>query len=166
MIRSRFLAIVVIAGSGLAAVPGLAQPSSPEAGDARYTFHRADDGGYLRLDGRSGQVSMCQRRSTGWQCQLVPDERAALEAEISRLQSDTALLKKELLSRNLPLPDGMRLDQPGSMGSKSQGSKSQVQRPPLPDDAEINRIMGVMEKIWRRMVEMIQSVQRDLQKRI
>ena len=157
MIRSRLLAIVVIAGSGLAAAAAGAQPSSPEGGDTRFTFHRADDG-YLRLDGRSGQVSMCHRRTTGWQCQLVPDERTALEAEISRLQSDTAALKKELLSRNLPLPDGMRPDQPGP--------KSQVQRPQLPDDAELNRIMGVMEKIWRRMVEMIQSVQRDLQKRI
>jgi len=162
MIRSRLLAIVVIAGSGLAAAAAGAQPSSPEGGDTRFTFHRADDG-YLRLDGRSGQVSMCHRRATGWQCQLVPDERTALEAEISRLQSDNAVLKKELLSRNLPLPDGMRPDQPGS---KSQVPKSQVQRPQLPDDAEINRIMGVMEKIWRRMVEMIQSVQRDLQKRI
>lgn len=158
MIRSRLLAIVVIAGSGLAAAAAGAQPSSPEGGDTRFTFHRADDGGYLRLDGRSGQVSMCHRRTTGWQCQLVPDERAALEAEISRLQSDTAALKKELLSRNLPLPDGMRPDQPGL--------KSQVKRPSLPDDAEFNRIMGVMEKIWRRMVEMIQSVQRDFQKRI
>lgn len=157
MIRSRLLAMVVIAGSGLAAAVAGAQPLSPEAGDARYTFHRADDG-YLRLDGRSGQVSMCHRRTTGWQCQLVPDERAALEAEISRLQNDNAALKKELLSRSLPLPDGMRSDQPGS--------KSQVRRPQLPDDAEINRIMGVMEKIWRRMVEMIQSVQRDFQKRI
>ena len=157
MIRSRLLAIVVIAGSGLAAAAAGAQPSSPEGGDTRFTFHRADDG-YLRLDGRSGQVSMCHRRTTGWQCQLVPDERTALEAEISRLQSDNAALKKELLSRSLPLPDGMRPDQPGP--------KSQVQRPRLPDDAELNRIMGVMEKIWRRMVEMIQSVQRDLQKRI
>jgi hypothetical protein len=162
MIRSRLLAIVVIAGSGLAAAAAGAQPSSPEGGDTRFTFHRADDG-YLRLDGRSGQVSMCHRRTTGWQCQLVPDERTALEAEISRLQSDNAALKKELLSRSLPLPDGMRPDQPGS---KSQVPKSQVQRPQLPDDAELNRIMGVMEKIWRRMVEMIQSVQRDLQKRI
>ncbi|HZO47367.1 MAG TPA: hypothetical protein VFB68_15835 [Xanthobacteraceae bacterium] len=162
MIRSRLLAIIVIAGSGLAAAAASAQPSSPEGGDTRFTFHRADDGGYLRLDGRSGQVSMCQRRTTGWQCQLVPDERTALEAEISRLQSDNAVLKKELLSRNLPLPDGMRPDQPGSKSLP----KSQVQRPQLPDDAELNRIMGVMEKIWRRMVEMIQSVQRDLQKRI
>lgn len=155
MTRSSLLAMVVI-GSALGVGSATAQPSSPEGGDARFTFHRADDG-YLRLDGRSGQVSMCNRRTSGWQCQLVPDERAALEAEISRLQSDNAVLKKELLSRNLPLPNGMRPDEPGS--------KSQLQRPQLPDDAELNRIMGVMEKIWRRMVDMIMSVQRDLQKR-
>ena len=100
---------------------------------------------------------MCNRRTSGWQCQLVPDERAALEAEIARLQSDNAALKKELLTRNLPLPGRHAPDEPAS--------KSHVQRPQLPDDAELNRVMAVMEKIWRRMVEMILSVQRDLQKR-
>ena len=157
--QSRLLASFVIVGSlasVLAVASVSAQPSSPESGDARFTFHRADDG-YLRLDGRSGQVSMCNRRTSGWQCQLVPDERTALEAEIARLQSDNAMLKKELLTRSLPLPNGMHPEQPSP--------KSQVQRPPLPDDAEINRVMAVMEKIWRRMVEMILSVQRDLQKR-
>jgi hypothetical protein len=156
MIRSRLLAMV-IAGSALAATVAGAQPSAPEGGDSRFTFNRADDG-YLRLDGRTGQVSMCNRRSSGWQCQLVPDERLALEAEIARLQSDNAALKKELLSRNLPLPNGMR--------PESADSKSRVQRPQFPDDAELNRIMGVLEKVWRRLVEMIASVQRDLQKRI
>src|SRR5262245_66484441 len=111
MFRSRLLAIVIAVSAFAGAAS--AQPSSPESGDARFTFHRADDG-YLRLDGRSGQVSMCNRRTSGWQCQLVPDERAALEAEISRLQSDNAALKKELLARNLPLPSGMGPEQPGS----------------------------------------------------
>jgi hypothetical protein len=156
MFRSRLLAIL-IAGSAIATAAAHAQPSSPEAGDGRFTFHRADDG-YLRLDGRSGQVSMCNRRTSGWQCYLIPDERTALEAEIARLQSDNAALKKELLSRSLPLPNSMRPDQPAP--------KSHVQRPQFPDDAELNRIMGMMEKIWRRMVEMILNVQRDLQKRI
>jgi hypothetical protein len=155
MDRSRFLATIVIAGSVLAAAAH-AQPSSPESGDGRYVFHRAGDG-YLRLGGRSGQVSMCNRRTSGWQCQLVPDERVALESEITRLQNDNAALQKELLSRNLPLPEGMRPDQPSS--------KPQLQSPQLPDDAELNRVMAMMEKIWRRMVEMILSVQRDLQKR-
>jgi hypothetical protein len=163
MIRTRLLAtcFVAIAGSALAVAGAAAQPSSPESGDARFTFHRADEG-YLRLDGRSGQVSMCNRRTSGWQCQLVPDERTALEAEISRLQGDNAALKKELLSRSLPLPNGMSPDQGAP---KSQTPKSQVQRPQLPDDAELNRIMAFMEKVWRRMVEMILSVQRDLEKR-
>jgi hypothetical protein len=157
MIRWRLLAIFVVAGSALAAPVAGTQPSSPESGDGRFTFHRADDG-YLRLDGRSGQVSMCTRRTSGWQCQLVPDERTALEAEIARLQSDNAVLKQELLTRSLPLPNGMSPDQPGP--------KSNVQRPQLPDDAELNRIMSVLERVWRRLVEMIASVQRDLQKRI
>lgn len=150
------MALFVIAAITLSGAAAFAQNAPAESDDSRYTFNRADDG-YLRLDGRSGQVSMCNRRASGWQCQLVPDERTALEAEITRLQSDNAALKKELLSRSLPLPNGMRPDQPAP--------KSQVQRPQLPDDAELNRVMAVMEKIWRRMVEMILSVQRDLQKR-
>ena len=157
MIRSHLLA-TVIASSALAATVAHAQPAAPEGGDGRFTFNRAEDGGYLRLDGRTGQVSMCNRRASGWQCQLVPDERSALEAEITRLQGDNAALKKELLSRNLPLPNGMRPEQATP--------KPHVQRPQFPDDAELNRIMGVLEKVWRRLVEMIASVQRDLQKRI
>ena len=52
----------------------------------------------------------------------------------------------------------MRPDQPAP--------KSNVQRPQLPDDAELNQMMAFVEKVWRRMVEMIVSVQSDLQKRI
>jgi hypothetical protein len=151
------LLATVIAGSALASAVAIAQPAPQDGEDGRFTFHRADDG-YLRLDGRTGQVSLCQRRPSGWQCQLVPDERAALEVEIARLQGDNAALKKELLRRNLPLPNGMHQDRPAP--------KSNVQRRQLPDDDEINRIMNVIEKVWRRMVEMILSVQRDLQKRI
>ena len=70
-----------------------------------------------------------------------------------------ALPETIAISKNgLPLPNGMGADQPAP--------KSNVQRPQLPDDAELNRIMAVIEKVWRRMVEMILSVQRDLQKRI
>ena len=37
------------------------------------------DDGYLRLDQRTGQVSLCSRAVVGWACQPVPDERTALE---------------------------------------------------------------------------------------
>src|SRR5206468_12569271 len=98
------ISLVIVALAFVLFTPAKAQ-NAPDSADGRFTFHRADDG-FLRLDGRSGQVSLCQRRSAGWECQAVPDERAALEGEIARLQSDNANLKRELLAHNLPLPNG------------------------------------------------------------
>ena len=155
MTRSGRFAIV-IAASVFAATAALAQPSTPENGDARFTFHRADDG-YMRLDGKTGQVSNCTRRPSGWQCQVVPDERSALEAEIARLQADNAALKKELLNRNLTLPNGMRAEPPVS----SQNTKP----PETRNEARLRRVMHEIDKIWRRLVDMIASVQREIFKR-
>jgi len=129
------------------------QTSSGENDDARYTFNRADDG-YLRLDGRTGQVSICSRRPVGWACQAVPDERTALEAEIARLQAENVTLKKELIVRNLPLPGGTKPEPPTT--------KPGEPRLQLPSDAELNKMMTFMEKVWRRLVEMIVTMQRDM----
>lgn len=145
--------VLVVAGFVLAAPAALAQSSNVDSDDTRYTFNRADDG-YLRLDGRTGQVSLCSRRSAGWACQPVPDERSALEAEIARLQNDNAALKKELLARNLPLPGMVKPDQPATKPPES--------RLQLPSDADLNKVVNFMEKVWRRLVEMIVTLQKDI----
>ena len=108
MIRT---ALFTAAGLALMGPVALAQSPPPEAADSRYTFHRVDEG-YLRLDGRTGQVSLCAQRPVGWACQAVPDERSALEAEIARLQGENAALKKELIARNLPLPGAVKPEAP------------------------------------------------------
>ena len=154
MIRSRDLGIIVIA-IALAGSAALAQP--PENGDGRFSFHNAQDG-YLRLDSKTGQVSLCTRRTAGWQCRLVPDERSALEAEIARLQSDNAMLKKELLSRNLPLPEGMQAEP----AAPSPSAKREETR----NEARLRRVMHEIDKIWKRLVEMVTSAKRDLMDRI
>jgi hypothetical protein len=149
------MGLIVLAIAATLAAPAASAQNAPDNDDSRFTFHRTNDG-YLRLDGRSGQVSLCLRRPSGWQCQAVPDERTALEAEIARLQADNISLKKELLSRNLPLPSGVKAEP-----SLPRGGDPRIQ---VPSDAELNQIMTFMEKVWRRMVEMIVTTQRDMTK--
>ena len=153
MIRT---ALFIVAGLALAAPAVSAQATSPEGDDTRYTFNRADDG-YLRLDGRTGQVSICTRRQVGWACQAVPDERTALESEIARLQGENVTLKKELVARNLPLPGTVKPEPPAG--------KPEEPRVQLPSDAELDKVMNFMEKVWRRLVEMIVTLQKDILKK-
>jgi hypothetical protein len=86
----------------------------------------------------------------------VADERAALEAEIARLQGENAALKKELLARNLPLPGVVKPDPPPA---KTEEPKA------LPDDADLTKMMAFVEKVWRRMVEIITNLQREAMKK-
>ena len=141
----------------LTALPASAQNAAPkdaapdsEAG--RYSLTKVDDG-YLRLDQRTGQVSLCSRRNAGWACYPMPDERSALEEEIARLQKDNATLKREMVARGIALP-GMK--QP----PKADPSGDQTLK--VPSEAELDRAMAVMERIWRRLVEMVQRVQKEL----
>lgn len=146
--------IVFAAALLLSALPAAAQGEAPDTEGGRYSFNRVDDG-YLRLDQRTGQVSLCNRRSIGWACYPVPDERTALEEEIARLQKDNAALKKEMLARGIAIP-GMKQPQ-AKPEAKGAGPDLKV-----PSDAEIDRVMSVMEKMWRRLVEMVQRVQKEL----
>ena len=58
------MALFTLAGIALVGPAAWAQSPPPEGADSRYTFHRVDDG-YVRLDGRTGQVSMCAQRPVG-----------------------------------------------------------------------------------------------------
>jgi hypothetical protein len=139
---------------------------TPSADDGRYSFHRVQDS-FVRLDGRTGQVSVCGRETSGWACRAVPDERAALEEAIGRLQGDNAALKKELLARGLSLPSGVRADAPVAKESDKGADKPAEAGPPakMPSDAELDRVLAFIEKVWRRLVEMMVEFQRDMQRK-
>jgi len=131
-----------------------AQTATPDSENGRYSFNPVADG-VLRLDTRTGQVSQCSRSDTGWACKLVPDERSALETEIARLQGDNATMKKELLSRGLPVP-GV------SAPSSTKPGEPELK---LPSDAEVDRVVSFLEKVWRRLLEMGRNVQKDVEKK-
>jgi hypothetical protein len=129
-----------------------AQTTMPDSENGRYSL---SPDGVLRLDTRTGQVSHCSRNDADWACRVVPDERSALETEIARLQGENATLKKELLGRGLPVP--------GVSGPS--GGKSGELDLKLPDDAEVDKVISFLEKVWRRLVEMGRNVQKDIERK-
>jgi hypothetical protein len=139
--------VLVVASAGLAA-PALAQ-TTPDTENGRYTFSTVPDG-LMRLDTRTGQVSLCSKQDAGWACNMVPDERAALDNEIARLQRENGAMKKDMLARNLPLPGGV------SGAPPSAQNRELNLKVPLPSDAEVDRVMSAFEKMWRRLVDIVQ----------
>jgi hypothetical protein len=182
----RMMAFIVVVVCSAQVVLLRAQEPSLDLADKRFTYHPIDDG-YLRLDLRTGEVATCRQRGAGWTCTLAPEERAALEGEIARLQRDNALLKSALLERGLPLP-APQADVPPQGAPPVASAPSQADpptakpptasappRPPAPiptdpdlrqrDNGEVDRVMDVMERLWRRLVELMTTIQRDIQRR-
>jgi hypothetical protein len=131
-----------------------AQTATPDSENGRYSAYPVADG-VLRLDTRTGQMSQCSRSDAGWACKAIPDERAALETEIARLQDENATLKKELLARGLPVPGVSR-----PSVTKPEGPDLK-----LPSDAEVDKMILFLEKVWRRLIEMGRTVQKDVEKK-
>src|SRR4030081_443976 len=78
---------------------GAAAQSRPDTENGRYVLSPVADG-VIRLDTRTGAVSTCNNSGAGWACYAVPDERAAFDAEIGRLQADNDKLKAQLAERD------------------------------------------------------------------
>ena len=148
-------AAVVLAG--LCTLSGAqAQSVLPDAENGRYSF-REMNGELLRLDSRTGQLSTCSKRTVGWACQTAPDERTVLENEISRLQNDNAELKRNALA-GLSSP-------PATRPERSPQTKQEEPALKLPSDAELDRVMSFFEKVWRRLIDMVNNVQREIEKK-
>lgn len=165
--QSLFIAAALAAGLGGASA-ALAQ-AVPDADNGRYALSPTSDG-VLRLDTRTGAVSTCSNSGMGWACYAVPDERAALDAEIGRLQADNEKLKAQLAVRE-PTVTG-KIDEPMPKSDslkKAEPKVTEGQRKieiPLPSDRDMDRMMSFVERAWRRLIDLANRVQRDVNGRI
>ncbi len=143
----------------------VAAQSMPDTENGRYALSPVADG-VLRLDTRTGAVSTCNNNGTGWACYAVPDERAALDAEIGRLQADNEKLKAQLAEREpaitgkidepMPKTDSLKKAEP------KPGDSARKMEIPLPNDRDMDRMMAFLEQAWRRLVEMANRMQKDV----
>jgi hypothetical protein len=170
---SAALAAALIVGVGSAGA-AMAQ-SVPEIENGRYALAPVADG-VIRLDTRTGAVSTCNNSGAGWACYAVPDERAALDAEIGRLQSDNEKLKSDneklkaqLAAREPTVPGKIDEPLPKTDSLKPATPKAGAERKieiPLPSDRDMDRVMSFLEQAWRRLVEIANRMQKDFSGKI
>jgi hypothetical protein len=177
MTRAAYLTSVVVLMSVLAGTGGAMAQSMPDNENGRYTLSPIPDG-MIRLDTRTGAVSTCNNAGAGWACYLVPDERAAFDQEIGRLQADNEKsrteverLKIELASRAPAVAEGKTdeaLPKSDSL-KKAEPKAAEGERKieiPLPSDRDMDRVMSFLEQAWRRLVEMANRMQKDVSGKI
>lgn len=108
---------------------------APESENGRFTMSPVA-GGVMRMDTRTGKISICRQKGDAWACEAAADDRAAYEQEIARLQDRVAKLERELRT----------------------GDKTEMK---LPSDADVDKAMTFFENILRRFKSMIDNLQRE-----
>ena len=147
----------------------------------RFGFTRVDNG-FLRLDHKTGEVSYCTH-SGGWSCEAASEKRASLDSlekqvdelrnvvsaaksELAATKSELAALKEEIAKLRAPppappphpvppqtVPPSPQSDQTGGITLK------------LPSNEDIARARGFIAETWRRLVEMIETMQKDMMRK-
>ena len=132
MKRLLFLTLSMASAMVLTLSPLAAQSSG------RFTFQTVE-GGLMRLDGEIGQISICNRSAGDFVCRSVADDRAALDEEITRLKRENATLRQ------------------GNAGAGNTGAQSAQPKLMLPSEEELDKAMGLFERMMRRMMRVMRD---------
>lgn len=131
-----------------------AMPDQPDNPDDRFILQRAGEG-FFRVDRETGEASLCEPGNVGWVCELIPDDRAALQDEISRLARQNA----ELKSRLAELEGRLTGESPETTEPDGDSTFD------LPTEEEMDELMTMFEGMMRRFFDMAEDLRRDFSDR-
>lgn len=126
------LAGALVAGLASAALAG---PPGGEEKPGRFTM-QPTDGGLLRLDTVTGDVSLCARTGSSFECKPVKDDRD-LQSEVARLADENKQLKAEIRR----LEESLGLD--GSLGRP----KPKLE---LPSEEDVDKALSYLERMFKK----------------
>jgi hypothetical protein len=129
--------------SGLALLSGALRAET-----GRYTMTPTPDG-VLKLDTRTGAVSLCKRSQGAWSCASVDNNESELLARIERLERENERLRARLReARKRPLP-------PLAEGKKEGGKLE------LPSEEDVDKAMDFVERLLKRFKGMVEDLKKN-----
>lgn len=130
--------LTAVAGAGLCM--SLAVIGNGQAQDSgRYTMEKTAQG-YVRLDNRTGEMSICTEQSGQLVCKLAAEERRAFEDELASLSERVKKLEDTVAAN---------------------GGVAAAPRETLPSDEEFEKTMGYMEQFFRRFMGIVKDFQNE-----
>jgi cell division protein FtsB len=120
-----------------------AGPAAEPSTDGNFTLAPAE-GRHLKIDRRTGRVSICAEADGAWSCRLVADDRAAYEEDIARLEAENERL--------------------GQLVMELQNELAQRDETWIGPDEEkkLDEFLDFSDKAIRRFFGMVQELKRDL----
>lgn len=130
--------------TAIAAMAGMCAtmlPLSEAAAQERFRLEKTETG-YVRMNTETGAISLCRERSGELVCQVAAEERQAYETEMAELRDRLAALEK-------------RVD-----------ALEQTDDPQVGDalEREFEQTMTLMERFFRRFMEIVQGLEQDMEK--
>lgn len=128
----------------------LAQARQPsETSPDRYSVNE-QDGGIVRVDKATGQVSFCDVKKSNVICRLGADERDAYEVELERLGERIAVLEKQV-------------EQSPVQTKRPEKSVPGIARKDSQFDKELDKAMDFAESAMRRFFGMVHRLKKDFE---
>ncbi|VAW13453.1 hypothetical protein MNBD_ALPHA09-2133 [hydrothermal vent metagenome] len=123
------------------------------------------EGGIMRVDRQTGEVSVCKERQDSWNCELVPDDRLTLEREIDDLERDNDRLRWSDRYRRGEYRDYREKKRQAERRRKQQYDD-------LEDDPrdgggvmspeEVDKAMNTVERMMNRFMETARQIRRRM----
>jgi hypothetical protein len=116
----------------------------------RYRLEKTPNG-YVRMDTRTGEMSICEEKWGELVCKMAADERTAVQDEIERLQTELKALNDRLATVKALEDRVAKLE--NSMTAKIEQS--------LPTEEDFNRTMSYMERFFRSFMGIVKDFESE-----
>ena len=149
--------IAAAAAASLFPLAAALHAQGTEEGTGRFTMSPVD-GGFLRLDTQTGDVSLCTKSAAAWTCEPVKDSGGKMDA----LEAENRALKDHIKS----LEEGFtgKAENGDGKGGGTGSTDGYPTAPPagstgkLPTEKDIDQAFDYVERMYKKLRERIEQL--------